>query len=49
MCNFILQNEILLLLFNSVKVLESPGISLKALEKSWDFDAKCHGKSEKKS
>ena len=47
MCNFILQDEILLLLFNSVKVLESPRISLKALEKSWDFDAKCNGTSEK--
>ena len=30
--------------YNSVKVLESPGISSKVLEKSWNFDAK----SEKK-
>ena len=34
---------------NSVKVPGSPGISLKVLEKSWNFDAKGPGKSEKKS
>ena len=33
---------------SSVKVLESPGISLKVLERSWNFDAKSPRKSEKK-
>ena len=33
--------------YNSVKVLESFGISSKVLEKSWNFDAKSRGKSEK--
>ena len=36
-------------LCNSVKVLESPGISSKVLENSWNFDEKSPGKSEKKS
>ena len=35
--------------YNSVKVLKSPEILSKVLEKSWNFDAKCPGKSEKKS
>ena len=35
--------------YNSVKVLGSPGILLKVLEKSWNLDAKSPGKSEKKS
>ena len=35
--------------YNSVKVLESPGILLKVLEKSWNFDAKSCGKTKKKS
>ena len=30
--------------FNSVKVLKSPGISSKVLEKSWNFDVKSPGK-----
>ena len=36
-------------LYNTIKVLESPGISSQALEKSWNFDAKSPGKSEKRS
>ena len=36
-------------LYNSVKALENPGIYLKVLEKSLNFDAKSHGKSDKKS
>ena len=35
-------------LYNSIKVLGSPGISSKVLEKSWNFDAKSPGKNEKK-
>ena len=33
--------------YNPIKVLESPGISLKIWEYSWDFDTKSSGKSEK--
>ena len=33
----------------SQKVLESPGISKKVLEKSWKLECKSPGKSEKKS
>ena len=35
--------------YDAVKVLESPGIPSKVLEKSWNFDAKSPGKIEKKS
>ena len=35
--------------YNFVKVRESPGISSKVLEKSWNSDAKSPGKSKKKS
>ena len=34
---------------NYVKILKSPGILSKVLERSWNFDAKSPGKSEKKS
>ena len=34
--------------YSSVRALENPGISLKVLEKSWNFDAKSPRKSEKK-
>ena len=34
--------------YSSVRALENPGISLKVLEKSWNFDAKTPRKSEKK-
>ena len=33
--------------YNSVRLLESPGILLKLLEKSWDFDGKSPGECEK--
>ena len=35
-------------LYNSVKVLESPGISSKGLKKCWNFDARSPEKREKK-
>ena len=34
-------------LYSSIKALENPGISLKVLEKSWNFAAKSPRKSEK--
>ena len=51
MCVFILQkwNFCCGYSYNYVKVLESPGILLKVLEKSWNSDAKSPGKSEKNS
>ena len=34
--------------FNTIKVLESPGMLLKVLEYPWNFDVKIPGKGEKK-